>query len=710
MKAVVFPGQGSQRPGMGADIFGRFPELVAEADAILGLSIENLCLNNPDARLDKTEFTQPAIFVVSVLRYRDLSAQAPAPAFVAGHSLGEYMALAVAEVFDFATGLRIVQRRGLLMGEAYGGGLVAILGVDADRVAHLLSDKGITGVEIANINSPEQVVVGGRKDRLQKLLEACDSQSIRAVPLRVSGAFHTSHMAEAAAKFADFLSEFEFAPPKIPVISNVTGRPHEAGGIGQRLMQQMVKPVLWSQCVETMLEAGVTEFVEIGTPPILMPIIANVRRHVDARRSESAPAPAPAPTRAAKEVPSRYLGENGFCRNFNCARPVISGSLGHGISGTRLVQALAKAGVLSFLDTEGWELEAIDDALAELSANPDTRSRFGVSLRADLEAPDADERLVNLLLRNNVRCIEVSGYPEPSGALLRYRAESRQNAAHGDTHNRVIARVGTVDAASAFLLGALPVPKHGKISRHLPEIAQAPWVDALCIDLQAWRSNGGAPWSLFLAALEWRDAYSQRANGAPFFVGASGTIWGPESVTAPLAMGADFTSAGSIYLLADEACLDEDTKRALRGGTGRYEEVPDWHYPELGTRSWSFVRDRLLSQAAWKLHELYATSNADARGAHTIASDLPEPFASRLRDVAERHLSSDDSREFRTILRQVGKTAFFPGIIACDASIAQFSKHLPQAETERLSGISAAQLSDLLCPRDADRTNYGEAT
>ncbi len=145
MKAIVFPGEGSQRTGMGSDVFDQFPELVATADAVLGFSIRDLCLINAGGKLDKTVSTQPAIYVVSLLRYYAMIAQSAPPSFVAGHSVGEYAALTAAGVFDFATGLRIVQQRGLLMGEAFGGGLVAVLGLNAEGVKRLLAEAGISG-------------------------------------------------------------------------------------------------------------------------------------------------------------------------------------------------------------------------------------------------------------------------------------------------------------------------------------------------------------------------------------------------------------------------------------------------------------------------------------------------------------------------------------------------------------------------------------
>jgi trans-AT polyketide synthase/acyltransferase/oxidoreductase domain-containing protein len=670
---------------MGGEVFAQYPDLVTQAEAILGYSLRDICLNNVNAKLDKTEITQPAIYVVSMLEYRWLidKGGAGVPDFVAGHSLGEYAALAAAEVFGFGAGLRIVQRRGALMGEAYGGGLVAIVGAKEQEVERLLREDGISGVELANINSPEQVVVGGRKDKLQALLAACAARSLRAVPLRVSGAFHTSQMAEAAKKFSTFLNTYEFAAPKIPVVANVHGRPHEVHGIRDRLVEQMVKPVRWKQCVETMLDAGVTEFVEVGATRVLTPLIASVRR------AWESPAPSPEPAPEPKNNPAACLrpvpDETRFCESFHCTRPLVVGSLGNGMAGVRLVKALARSGVLSFLDTDGVDLKVVDDALGELFAEENLRDRAGVSLCADLEAPGRDGTLVDLLLRHDVRCVEVRGYPEPTEALRRYR-----DARGRDRGNRIIARVGTLEAAFAFISGSLPT----RSVTSLPAPQQTPWVDALCIDLESWRSRQGAPITLLRAMLEWRDTRHRSKSLPSFFVGASGWLGGAPPSSGLLG-NLDFAVAGSMYLATREATLDENVKAALLADGAHFAQLPDWHYPELLTRSWSFASDWKLCAASERLQEIYAQGGAGSHEFEVMATELSEPFRSRVKTLAVTLSECADAHDFRTTLRREAKALLFPGIIACDASLSEWRRSAP---TPLSAGISAAQLTDHLHP------------
>ncbi len=160
LRACVFPGQGSQSVGMGAGLFERYPEETAAADEILRYSIAELCLTNPGGRLDQTQYTQPALFVVNALAYRRRQDEGlPAPAFLAGHSLGEYSALWAAGVFDFTAGLRLVQRRGELMSQAAGGGMAAVIGCDGSLAATILAEHRLAGIDVANYHTPNQVLL-----------------------------------------------------------------------------------------------------------------------------------------------------------------------------------------------------------------------------------------------------------------------------------------------------------------------------------------------------------------------------------------------------------------------------------------------------------------------------------------------------------------------------------------------------------------------
>jgi len=257
--ACVFPGQGSQRKGMGGDLFEKYGELCSVADEVLGFSIRELCLEDPRRQLRDTAYTQPAIFVANALAWLERTEREPPPAFLAGHSLGEYNALFAAGSFDFATGLRLVQRRGALMSRARAGGMAAVLGLSAQLVQEVLEEKAST-VEVANFNLPTQLVLSGPKEELENLLPSLEAAGARkCILLNVSGAFHSKYMATAAAEFEVFLQAFTLAAPLIPVIANTSAQPYGAGSVERLLVEQIRTPVRWSETMDYLLQQGVSE-------------------------------------------------------------------------------------------------------------------------------------------------------------------------------------------------------------------------------------------------------------------------------------------------------------------------------------------------------------------------------------------------------------------------------------------------------------------
>ena len=284
--AFVFPGQGAQYAGMGralAEAFSAARDAFAEADEALGFALSSLCFEGPEDRLRLTYYTQPAILATSAAAWRAFASAggAVAPAFVAGHSLGEYTALVAAGSLAYADALRLVHLRGRLMDEAVPAGrgaMAAVLGAERDALAELCervsADAG-EPVELANVNCPGQLVVSGAAAAVQALAtRAAEAGARRALRLDVSGPFHSSLMRPAGARLAAELAKTAVRGARVPVVANVHARPLlAADDIREALAQQVASPVLWEASVTAMAAGGVTDFVEFGPGTVLSGLI-----------------------------------------------------------------------------------------------------------------------------------------------------------------------------------------------------------------------------------------------------------------------------------------------------------------------------------------------------------------------------------------------------------------------------------------------------
>lgn len=279
MLAYLFPGQGSQCVGMGGDLFEKFPDLTAKADAILGYSIQSLCLGETPARFNQTQYTQPALYTVNALTYFNiLQKSGQKPSYLAGHSLGEYNALLAADVFDFESGLRLVQKRGELMGTVTGGGMAAIIGLHVDAIKEILTQHRLAQISIANYNSHTQTVISGKKEEIHQAQALCEQyQGAMVIPLPVSGAFHSQFMRSAQEQFKIFIKDFIFSKPSIPVIANITARPYQEHAIHQMMTEQITSSVRWTETIEYLLAQGISEFKEIGPGRVLNGLVRRIK-------------------------------------------------------------------------------------------------------------------------------------------------------------------------------------------------------------------------------------------------------------------------------------------------------------------------------------------------------------------------------------------------------------------------------------------------
>ena len=290
MIAFIFPGQGAQKVGMGKGLCDAFPEARAafdEADAAFGDSLSRLCFEGPEDRLTLTENTQPAILAMSTAACRVLVSRGIEPAFVAGHSLGEYSANVAAGTFGFADAIATVRRRGRYMQEAVpvgSGAMAAILGLDVARVQQAC-DEAAEGdvVSPANINGPGQVVIAGTTAAVQRASERARALGAkRAIPLAVSAPFHCALMKPAEERLAPELRALAVRDPRVPVVANVDAEPkRDAAAAIEALVRQVSAPVQWESVVRRLASDGVTTYVEVGPGRVLSGLVQKI--HKDAQ-------------------------------------------------------------------------------------------------------------------------------------------------------------------------------------------------------------------------------------------------------------------------------------------------------------------------------------------------------------------------------------------------------------------------------------------
>jgi len=294
--AWLFPGQASQYVGMGKDIFDHTDlgkHYFECANDIMECDIQSIIFNGPKEKLKQTQYTQPAIYIVSVILGELLKEKGFTPNAVAGHSLGEYSALAVANAFDFETGLSLVKVRAESMAKAgvtQEGAMAAIIGIEDKTISELCSDYSGNGVVVAaNYNSPGQVVISGSPEAVESVMDSAKASGARmTVQLNVSGAFHSPLMAPAREALADSLDSFEISDSLFPVFTNVDAEPITKGHeIKDSLIRQLENPVLWSKSILSMKDYGIESFTEVGPGKILQGLNKRIDRKIATQGVES---------------------------------------------------------------------------------------------------------------------------------------------------------------------------------------------------------------------------------------------------------------------------------------------------------------------------------------------------------------------------------------------------------------------------------------
>ena len=284
----IFPGQGAQYIGMGKELIEEFPKankLINQANNILGIDLKKICLKGPEEELNHTSNTQPAIFTVSMMASKILNDKGIKPAMVAGHSLGEYSALAAAKAFSFEEGLQLVRKRGLLMDEALPAGLgsmAAIIKLEQEKIAEICDE--VDGVcEIANYNSPSQIVISGDKDAIKEAVKMAKNEgALKAIELEVSGPFHSRLMEPAREKLSKEINKVDLTDTVVPIVANVSAdKFDDIPNIKENLLAQLTSSVRWIESMELMIDEGIDTFIEVGPGKVLKGLMRRIDRSVD---------------------------------------------------------------------------------------------------------------------------------------------------------------------------------------------------------------------------------------------------------------------------------------------------------------------------------------------------------------------------------------------------------------------------------------------
>lgn len=703
MKAFMFPGQGAQRVGMGEGLFEAFPQLVAEADAVLGYSIAQLCLEGPMDRLTRTQFTQPALYVVNALTYlRHVREAGERPDFVLGHSVSEYVALFAAGAVDFASGLSMVARRGALMGGASGGGMAAVIGLDADGIAAVIDRNGLRDVFAANYNTPRQIVVSGRREAVvaaEPLFREAGASHYVVLP--VSGAFHTPYMEAARTAFAEHLASLTFKAPEIPVISNVTARPHEAGTLRERMIEQITAPVRWAESIRYLLAKGVTfaDVTELGPAgsAVVKPMVKRTeleagpldasllaREEADAAAAARIVEPELETARkASDETPSprlnghasfrfspENLGSRAFCEAFGLEYPYVAGAMYQGIASVALVERMARAGLLGFFGAGGLPMAEVERAILRLRDVLPEGAPYGINFIAHVNRPHLEDELTDLLIRHGVGIIEASAFMEVTPALVRYRAAGLEDQGGGRiaARNRIIAKVSRPDVASQFLA---PAPERllskllasGAITADEANLLrQVPMADAICVEADSGgHTDQGMPFALIPAVLKVRDeAQARFAKFGPIFVGSGGGIGTPEAAAAVFMLGADFIVTGSVNQCTVEAGTSDAVKDLLEGiNVHDTAYAPSGEMFELGAKVQVLKKGLFFPARAEKLVSLYRQHESLEEIEAKLRQQIEERYFRRsfdevFRDVAMSYPASEIERAERSPRHRMG--------------------------------------------------------
>lgn len=621
-KAIMFPGQGSQYKGMGKELFSKYKKETKIASDILGYDLEELCVKDPNRNLTKTQFTQPALYVVNHFRFKELSEK---PDFALGHSLGEYNALLIAGVFDFETGLRIVKKRGELMANAPRGGMAAVLGLGVEELEKEMLVSEYADLDIANFNTPTQTVISGSYDSIKKIVADFTKREIKIVPLNVGSSFHSRYMDAAAREFSEFLKQFSFKEFTIPVISNVTAKPYKNHQVKELLSSQISKSVQWVDSIRYLMGQNVNNFIEEGRG-VLTKMVTEIQNKCDAileKENENIKTDK-TETNQGKVIEdklSQKLGNISFRKDYNIKYNYVAGSMYKGTASKELVIRMAKARMLSFFGTGGLSLEEISKNINEIQNELSNNEVYGVNLLHNLGNPEFEMDQVKLYLSKGIKNIEASAYMHITESLAYFHIIGLSKTQDGKIVNnhKILAKISRPEVAEAFMK---PVPEKivaELLKKRLITEEQAflsksvPLSYDVCVEADSGGHTDRGNATVLLPAIQRlrndiQEAYKYSKN---IRIGLAGGIGTPNAAASAFVMGADFVLTGSINQCTVEAGTSKEVKDLLQ--TMNVQDTgyaPSGDMFELGSKVQVLKKGILFPARASKLYTLYTQYNS----------------------------------------------------------------------------------------------------
>ena len=621
MKVIMFPGQGSQYKGMGKELFSKYRSKTQLASEILGYDIEELCVKDPNRLLAKTQYTQPALFVVNSFKYYEQQGQQN-PDFFIGHSLGEYNALHAAGAFDFETGIEFVKKRGELMAAASGGGMAAILGQDADQVRKYIDTWGYTTIDIANYNTPSQIVISGPADAIESICKDFEAKKIRAVVLFVTAPFHSRYMQPASLEFSTFLETYEFSELQVPVISNSTAKPYTDNQLINLLGAQIANPVKWIDTIRYLMGKGIEMYQEIGSE-ILGKMVKEIRNNCTPIYESTTKISSKTNTssyieeeKVIKGFLPENLGSKVFRDTYGIRCSYLAGAMYKGIASKELIVRMGKSGLMGFLGTGGLSLSRIEEDLQFIQQELSNGQSYGMNLLHNIVNQTLEWDTVLLFLKYKVYHIEASAFMQITLPLVYYRIKGIRKESSGKLvcDHKIIAKISHPKVAEAFMK---PPPERyvkrlleqGKITKEQAEWAkEIPMSYDICVEADSGGHTDGGVALVLLPSIQSlrKDIVGTYTYPEPISIGLAGGIGTPQAVACAFVMGADFVLTGSINQCTVESGTSDAVKDLLQDiNVQDTSYAPAGDMFEIGAKIQVLKKGVLFSARANKLFTLY---------------------------------------------------------------------------------------------------------